>query len=90
MKARALELHIEELVFHGFEPASHRQIGDALQEELTRLFAHADTEAFGHDASVERLTGTSIPVSAQPHVLGNDIARSVHRALMEQKQERST
>jgi hypothetical protein len=33
-----VELRIEELVLHGFPPGDHR-IGDAVERELSRLFA---------------------------------------------------
>ena len=33
-----VELHIEELVLHGFSPGDRYRIGDAVQRELTHLF----------------------------------------------------
>ena len=33
-----IELHIEELVLHGFSPRDRDAIGEAVQRELTRLF----------------------------------------------------
>ena len=39
MKPRTIELHIEELVLHGFAPGDRYSIGDAVHHELTRLFA---------------------------------------------------
>jgi hypothetical protein len=37
MKPREIEVHIEELILHGFEPAHRCGIGDALQRQLDRL-----------------------------------------------------
>ena len=37
--ARAVEIHIGELVLHGFTPAERRPVADALQAELAHLFA---------------------------------------------------
>ena len=34
-----IELHIEELVLHGFAPKDRYTIGEAVQRELSRLFA---------------------------------------------------
>ena len=34
-----VELHIDELVLHGFAPGDRYPIGDAVEHELTRLFA---------------------------------------------------
>ena len=39
MRRANLELHIEELVLHGFAPGDRHRIGDAVERELTRLFA---------------------------------------------------
>lgn len=39
MKPGNIELHIEELVLHGFEPGDHYRIAQAVEAELTRLFA---------------------------------------------------
>jgi len=39
MKPREIDVHIEELVLHGFEPANRWRIGDALQEELRGLLS---------------------------------------------------
>ena len=39
MKPASVELRIEELVLHGFEPGDRYAIGDAVERELTRLFA---------------------------------------------------
>jgi hypothetical protein len=32
-----IELHIEELVLHGFKPGDRHRIGEAVERELTRL-----------------------------------------------------
>ncbi len=36
---QSIELHIEELVLRGFAPGDRYPIGDAVEHELTRLFA---------------------------------------------------
>ncbi|HEY1770188.1 MAG TPA: hypothetical protein VGG02_08025 [Chthoniobacterales bacterium] len=37
MNPRAIEVHIEELVLHGFEPGARWPVGDALEKELGTL-----------------------------------------------------
>ncbi len=39
MKPARIELHIDELVLHGFAPSDRHAIGDAVQHELARLLA---------------------------------------------------
>ena len=38
MKPENVELHIEELVLHGFSPGDRYHVGDAVERELGRLF----------------------------------------------------
>ena len=35
----SIEMHIEELVLHGFEPGDRHAIGDAVERELARLLS---------------------------------------------------
>ena len=39
MKPREIEVHIEELILHGFEPANRWRIADAVLQELGGLLA---------------------------------------------------
>jgi hypothetical protein len=39
MKPKNIELNIEELVLHGFSPGDRHHIGEAVEQELTRLLA---------------------------------------------------
>jgi hypothetical protein len=39
LSPHAVELHIEELVLHGWTPSAARRVGAALQSELGRLLA---------------------------------------------------
>lgn len=39
MRHAGIELHIEELVLHGFAPGDRHRIGDAVERELAQLFA---------------------------------------------------
>jgi hypothetical protein len=61
MKPAAVDLHIEELVLHGFEPRDRYSIGDAVERELTRLFA-------------EQLMPPSLAATVErPHVDAGDV-----------------
>jgi hypothetical protein len=42
-----LELHIDELVLHGFSPADRRGIADAVRAELERRLAGVDAAQLG-------------------------------------------
>ena len=37
--ARSIELHIEELLLHSFSPGDQYHIGEAVEQELSRLLA---------------------------------------------------
>jgi hypothetical protein len=90
MNPRAIEVHISELVLHGFPPGAGGSIGDAVQEELARLLGNGETlESFRADGSIDRLAAASVHLSNQDRVLGSDVARSVHGALADHQQERS-
>ncbi len=79
-----IELHIEELVLHGF-PATHRlNIGDALQDELQRLLAEQGfTSPVIKPINIGRLDAGSFQVAknAKPGAVGTQLARQLHRQL---------
>jgi hypothetical protein len=83
-RAHSVELHIEELVLHGFDPAHRYQIGDAVERELTRLFAeHGAPADFAEDVEFERLNGGSIslPPGVNPETAGIELARVIYGGL---------
>jgi hypothetical protein len=45
MKPVNLELHVEELVLHGFAPGDRYRIGEALERTLTQLFVEQGVSA---------------------------------------------
>lgn len=74
-----IELHIEELVLHGFDPRDRHAIADAVQSELTRLVGerglHAQSiEAPRLDAGTIELNGT--------RGAGAPIAQALHSTLV--------
>ena len=80
----AIELHIEELVLHGFPPRDRQRIASALREELTRLLADPAAHAtLAASREIPRLDGGSFQVAAntKPAAIGVQVARSLHRGL---------
>jgi hypothetical protein len=84
VKPSEIELHIEELVLDGFEPADRHAVADALQSELARLLA---THGLPH-AHAARLEGAQIDagsVRLKPNstarATGAEVARAIHGGL---------
>ena len=73
---RRIELHIEELVLHGFDPHQRHAIGDAVRTELARLIEGGALHPDALD-----LTPKSFTLRAGAHAAGEGIAKSVHSAL---------
>jgi hypothetical protein len=75
-----IELHIEELVLHGVDPADRHRIGDAVERELARLLVErpiaARTDLEHIDAGTRRL-----PAQAKAPAIGAQVARAVHGGL---------
>ena len=77
---RPIELHVEELVLHGFDPHQRHAIGDAVHGKLARLLAaHGITSAGTID--VAHLDGGSFALRPGARAAGEGIARNVHAAL---------
>ena len=79
MKPRAIEVHIEELVLHGFAPGARWDMADALQHELRELLSERGIPP-AWQAGPERIEAGSAGVNAQarPAVIGGQIARAVY------------
>ena len=81
-----VELHIEELVLHGFAASDRHAIATAVEAELGRLLAVEGLPAsFEAAGMVGRVDAPSFEVTrdSAPSQLGQDIARSVYRGLGE-------
>ena len=79
----SVELHIEELVLHGFPSGDRHRIGEALQRELTRLFTEESTPSLAKSAEIDRLNGGSFQTTgtARPEATGVQVARAVFGGL---------
>lgn len=84
MTRHNIELHIEELVLHGFAPADRYAISEAVQRELTRLFAeHGVHPTLAKGRQVESLDGGVFHVKrgSRPDAIGTQVAQSVYGGL---------
>ena len=61
---QTIELHIEELVLHGFSPAQRYQIAAELQLELTRLFTEKGLpQSFNNAVNIQQLNAGSFQLN---------------------------
>lgn len=81
-----VELHIEELVLHGFEGRDRHRIAEAVQIELTRLIGEGGLKGLSGSLAIERVNAGEFKVSAgaKPHAAGAQIARSIYGSLRPQ------
>jgi hypothetical protein len=80
----AIQLHIQELVLHGFAPPERYTVAAAVERELGRLFAEEGTPPGMADSTeIPRLVGGSFDVQpeAGPDAIGIQVAREVYRGL---------
>ena len=80
MKPREIDVHIEELVLHGFEPANRWLIADALEQELRGLLIAKGVPSQWL-SSPERIEAARINSASltKPSQAGADIARAAYR-----------
>lgn len=79
-----IDLHIEELVLHGFRRADRRRIAAAVQRELTRLLRERGVPPrLQTGGEVARVDGNSFDMTAgtPPSAVGARVARSVYGSL---------
>ena len=80
MSPREIEVHIEELVLHGFKPSSQWDICDALQTQLHALLAERGLPA-AWEAGPERIDAgvAHAHILSRPSVIGTEIASAVYQ-----------
>lgn len=84
MRPERVELHIEELVLHGFPPRDRYGIAEAIQRELTRLLIeHGVPAALRQGGDVARLNGGSFEVTLGTSVetIGIQVARTAYQGM---------
>ena len=79
--ARSVRLHIDELVLHGFPAGSRYSIGDATQQELTRLLTERGVPPrMARSGETVRIDAGSFQVAqgASPNLIGALVATAVY------------
>jgi hypothetical protein len=78
---QAIELHIEELVLHGFEPGQRRAIAKAVEEALSMLLAERGLPpGWAEGAQIDRLDAGQFDVmhDTQPAGIGAQVAQALY------------
>jgi hypothetical protein len=81
MTTSHIELHIEELVLHGFAPGDRYRIGEAVERELTRLLHERGIPPLLHrGAEVAYLDGGAFHVApgSRAEVIGTQVAQAIY------------
>jgi hypothetical protein len=73
-----IELHIEELVLHGFPPHERHAIADAVRDELAMRLGDSGVE---HARSADRLDAGTVPLPPGAKAAGRSIGGAVHEVL---------
>ncbi len=84
MTGREIELHIGELVLHGFPPGDREAIADALRGELARLFAqHGLPPSLAAGAEIGHADAGAFDLrsGSRADVVGTQIAGAIHGGL---------
>lgn len=79
-----IEVHIEQIVLHGYSPADTHRLGEALQAELTRLVQKQGVNGSGMgNLSLQTLDGGRLKAAENPstEMLGARLAHSIHQVL---------
>ena len=82
--SRAVEVHIEELVLHGFAPGDRYAIAEAVQHELAQLIGEGQLPvSHGNPVALAQIDAGAFQVKAgsKPASSGTQIARSVFRSM---------
>ena len=83
---RPLEIHIDQLVLHGFSHADRYPVADAVHQELSRLFAgHPMPSRLAQSMTIGRIDGGTFNVeAARPREsTGANVARAIYGGLRE-------
>ena len=79
-----IELHIEELVLHGFPAGDRHRIAAAVETELARLLAQSGAAALpGSSLELDRLDAGAFQVEpgTRPHTVGRQAAQRLFSQL---------
>jgi hypothetical protein len=78
-----VDLHIEELIMHGFAPEDRYRIGDAVEKELANLLAERGMPPLENGLEIAGLNVGDILIAkgAKPQAIGAQVARAVYGGL---------
>jgi hypothetical protein len=85
--ARAVEVHIEELILHGFAPGDRHAIAEAVEHELAQLIGQGQLPiSHGNPVALKQVDAGTFQVKAnsRPANNGTQIARLVFRGMRQQ------
>jgi hypothetical protein len=80
----SVQLHIEELVLHGFESAMRYRIGESVEHELTRLFNEQGVPtSITYDSETAHLDGGRLQVDrdSTAREIGARVAQAIYGGL---------
>jgi hypothetical protein len=81
---KAITLHIEELILHGFPARDRNQIARAVENELVRLLGQGEMpRSFSHGGMIPKIDGGTfrIKYGATPQMIGEQISRNLYGGL---------
>jgi len=84
MMVRRIELNIEELVLHGFSPGDRYRIGEAVEQELSRMFADQGVpQSLERGREIANMDGGAFEVAtgSRAQVVGVEVAKAVYGGL---------
>jgi len=84
MKPKNIELNIEELVLHGFAPGDRYRIGEAVEQELSRMLADRGVpQSLERGGEIVSVDGGAFEVApdSMAQVVGAQVAKAVYGGL---------
>ncbi len=84
MTPKNIELHIEELVLHGFSPGDRYRIAEGVEQELTRLLADRGVpQSLAEGGEIASVDGGAFEVApgSRADVVGAHVAKAVYGGL---------
>jgi hypothetical protein len=78
-----LELHIEQLVLHGFGPELAHGLGAVVEQELQRLLAQQHSTVFSSNAELPRIDAGAFELTpgAGSQQLGTALAQAIYAGM---------
>jgi hypothetical protein len=79
---RSIELHIEQLVLHGFPPSDRYAISDAVERQLAQLLGEQDVpSSLLSESATDEIRGATFntPHNAKARAIGRQIAQAVYQ-----------